>query len=127
MLFDTNFLIALQRERRRERGAAHAFLEAHRGESVRISVTVAGEYGEGFESFDDPACIGLLRLFEILNLTEETTRRYSAITRELRSKGQLIDTNDLWIAASALEHGETLVTRNVDEFRRVPGLCVISF
>ena len=127
MLFDTNFLIALQRERRREPGAAHAFLDAHRTESARISVTVAGEYGEGFDSFDDPACIGLLRLFEILNLTEETSRRYSAITRELRSKGQLIGTNDLWIAASALEHGETLVTRNVDEFRRVPSLSIISF
>ena len=127
MLFDTNFLIALQRERRREPGAAHAFLAAHAAEPVRISVTVAGEYGEGFESFDEPACIELLRLFEVLDLTQETSRRYATITRELRSKGQLIGTNDLWIAASALEHGETLVTRNVDEFRRVPGINVVAF
>ena len=127
MLFDTNFLIALQRERRREPGAAHAFLAAHAAEPVRISVTVAGEYGEGFESFDEPACIELLRLFEVLDLTQETSRRYATITRELRSKGQLIGTNDLWIAASALEHGETLVTRNLDEFRRFPRLNVVAF
>ena len=88
---------------------------------------MAGEYGEGFDSFDEPACIELLRLFEVLDLTEETARRYAAITRDLRSKGQIIGTNDLWIAASALEHGETLVTRNLDEFRRVAGLHVITF
>jgi|SRR6266478_1480656 len=127
MLFDTNFLIVLQWERRGQPGPAHAFLAANPTEAVRISVTVAGEYGEGFESFDDPACIGLLRLFEVLENTEATSRRYAAITRELRSKGQLIGTNDLWIAASALEYGETLVTRNVEEFRRIPGLNVVAF
>jgi len=127
MIFDTNFLIALQRERRRQPGPAHAFLEAHRAERVRIPATVAGEYAEGFESFDDPACVELLRLFELLDITGETARRYAAITRELRGKGQLIGTNDLWIAASALEHSETLVTRNADEFRRIPGLNVVTF
>jgi tRNA(fMet)-specific endonuclease VapC len=68
-----------------------------------------------------------VRLFEVLPLIEETARRYATITRVLREQGQLIGTNDLWIAASALEHGETLVTRNLNEFRRIPGLSVTDF
>ena len=32
--------------------------------------------------------------------------------------------NDLWIAAQALGLGLTVVTANVDEFSRVPGLGV---
>lgn len=127
MLFDTNFLIVLQRERRTQPGPAHDFLARHARERVRISVTVAAEYGEGFATFDDPACVGLVRLFEVLPLIEETARRYATITRVLREQGQLIGTNDLWIAASALEHGETLVTRNLNEFRRIPGLSVTDF
>ena len=39
----------------------------------------------------------------------------------LRRKGQLIPTNDVWIAASALEHGAALLTRDA-HFRHVEGL-----
>ncbi|MBC8011104.1 MAG: type II toxin-antitoxin system VapC family toxin, partial [Burkholderiales bacterium] len=47
--------------------------------------------------------------------------------RHLRTCGQLIGTNDLWIAANARAHGRPLVTNNTAEFTRVPGLDVRSF
>jgi len=34
--------------------------------------------------------------------------------------------NDLWIAASAVHHGLTLVTNNAKHFARVPGLTIIT-
>ena len=43
---------------------------------------------------------------------------------DLAAQGQLIEAHDLWIASACLSHGLTLVTRNLREFRRVPGFEV---
>ncbi|MBI2690300.1 MAG: type II toxin-antitoxin system VapC family toxin [Acidobacteria bacterium] len=47
---------------------------------------------------------------------------YGSIRTLLERDGLPIGGNDLMIAAIALAHDCTLVTRNVREFRRVPGL-----
>jgi tRNA(fMet)-specific endonuclease VapC len=44
----------------------------------------------------------------------------------LVAAGKSIDAHDLWIAATALVHGATVVTRNARHFKRVPGLEVLS-
>ena len=33
----------------------------------------------------------------------------------------------MWIAATAVVHGMGVVTKNVDEFSRVPGLTVVPY
>lgn len=45
----------------------------------------------------------------------------------LEKTGWIIGPNDLLIAAICLAHGVTLVTGNVSEFQRVPGLMVESW
>jgi len=42
----------------------------------------------------------------------------------LEKHGQSIGNNDLWIAAHAVSAGLILVTNNMGEFARVPGLRV---
>lgn len=42
----------------------------------------------------------------------------------LRRAGTLIGTHDMMIAATALAHGLTVVTRNTDEFRRIEPLAI---
>ncbi len=54
----------------------------------------------------------------------ETGRRYGEIRATLGRQGQLIGNNDVWIAAHALAANLTLVTGNVGEFSRVPGLVI---
>lgn len=49
---------------------------------------------------------------------------YGTIRADLAVRGQPIGGNDLMIAAIASTHDLTLVTRNVGEFSRVPGLRV---
>jgi tRNA(fMet)-specific endonuclease VapC len=49
---------------------------------------------------------------------------YAAIRARLEASGRPIGGNDYWIAAHALAAGCTLVTGNVQEFRRVPNLSV---
>lgn len=46
----------------------------------------------------------------IVNIDEETSDRYAAIINYLYSRGTPIPTNDLWIAASAMQHGLKVVT-----------------
>ena len=47
---------------------------------------------------------------------------YGAIRHRLEKIGQGIGHNDTWIAAHGLATGRTVVTNNVSEFGRVPGL-----
>jgi len=47
---------------------------------------------------------------------------YGVIREELERAGTPIGPNDLLIAATALAHDGTLVTHNIREFSRVPGL-----
>lgn len=43
-------------------------------------------------------------------LDEETAERYAMILGTLRKKGRPIPTNDIWIAACAMQHGAKLLT-----------------
>lgn len=60
---------------------------------------------------------------EIAALTDVTTQLYAAIYARLRAAGTPINTNDMWIAALALEHDKLLLTLDTD-FSRVPDLLV---
>ena len=60
----------------------------------------------------------------MLPLPEEAAAVYGTLRAALERKGQMIGNNDLWIAAHAKAAGLTLVTNNVREFKRVPGLKV---
>jgi tRNA(fMet)-specific endonuclease VapC len=131
LIFDTTFLIDVQRERAKAgseaAGPAHAFLEQHGAAIMQIPSTVLGEFAEGFADRDDPILQAVLDHCEILAVDRDTALMYGAVARDLRARGELIGTNDLWIAAAALRHGRALVTRNQDHFRRVPDLEILTY
>ena len=52
----------------------------------------------------------------------EAAGHYAEIRAELERRGELIGPNDLVIAATVRAVGAVLVTNNVSEFERVPGL-----
>lgn len=56
---------------------------------------------------------------EILAIDEITAERYATISDTLRRAGTPISPNDLWIAASALQHGLEILTFDSD-FEKVP-------
>ena len=51
---------------------------------------------------------------DILTIDAETSAFYAAISLSLRSSGTPIPTNDMWIAATAMQHGLELVTFDRD-------------
>ena len=63
----------------------------------------------------------------MLDFTIAAARVHAEIQAELMSKGEMIGAHDLIIAATALCHDFSLLTDNVKEFSRVPGLRVIPF
>jgi len=65
--------------------------------------------------------------FEILPVTVQVATIYATLASELRAGGNLIGTNDLWIASIALHRKCPLVTRNLDHFARIPELHLRSY
>ena len=62
----------------------------------------------------------------VLSVDEETAVRYAAIKDYLRREGTSIPTNDVWIAATAFQHGLRLQTLDA-HFLRVPQIIVDFF
>lgn len=60
----------------------------------------------------------------ILPLDLPVARSHARLWAELAAAGRLIGSHDLWLAASCIVHGLSLVTANRREFDRVPGLIV---
>ncbi|MBM3892268.1 MAG: type II toxin-antitoxin system VapC family toxin [Verrucomicrobia bacterium] len=127
MIYDTTFVIHLEREFRRKRpGPASAFLQAHPRDVPCISLVTVAEFAEGFEPHQEAACRAALKLYTVLDLDPDIAWRAGQLSRLLGRSGLPIGDNDLWIAATALHHQMPLVTRNTTHFQRIPGLIVIS-
>ena len=96
--------------------------------SFAISVIVAAELRYGAERRGSARLTkqlgAVLSAIEVLPLKEPADRLYGVIRSELERIGLPIGHNDLLIAAHARAAGAILVTNNVGEFTRVPGLTV---
>jgi len=128
MILDTTVLVDLQKELRRERpGPASRLLERSGDAPVFITFVTWMEFAEGFGDDDRLPCERFLSSFQILWPDCETAWRAARVSRSLRMSGAPIGDHDLWIAALALQHGRTVVSRNEQHFRRVPGLAFRAY
>lgn len=124
-LLDTNILIAALKGH----PAVRARLESTPLDSLRLSTVVLGELEFGAEKSayaerNRNRLAELTRRLALLGLDAETAACYGRIRSHLERLGTPIGANDLWIAAQAQRHGATVVTDNLREFERVPGLGV---
>lgn len=124
-LLDTNVLIALTKNRP---GLMDRLEVCPAGAILLSSVVVAEiEYGiaksvrqeHNRRVFDT-----LLSGFMVVTFDAMAAKRYGPLRAQLEHQGRLIGPYDLMIAAHALALDATLVTDNVGEFSRVPGLIV---
>jgi tRNA(fMet)-specific endonuclease VapC len=67
---------------------------------------------------------GILERFPLLQIDLATARAHARVWAELAVVGTLIGPHDLWLAATCIAHGLTMVTGNAREFERVPGLHI---
>ena len=95
-------------------------------DEVAVNLIAIGELYLGAELSADPG--ERLKIDELLDSLTllvddvDTARVYARLRTDLRRRGTPIPDNDLWIAAHALSLDAILVTDNVREFERVPGL-----
>ncbi len=125
MIFDSTFFVALHRELQRgEVGPAHRMLSEHPQEVPGMSEITRGELARGFVS--RVAWLDFCDRFVVFPFNDAVAWRAAVIFNDLRRRGVPTGENDLWIAATAVEADETLVTRNVKHFREIRGLRVIT-
>ena len=94
-----------------------------------ISIIVLGELEWGAclsdRKRDSLAAIhDFIGAIQVVELDADVARQYGELRAHLHAIGQPIGPNDLWIAAHALARNVPLITHNLAEFERVPGLTV---
>jgi tRNA(fMet)-specific endonuclease VapC len=127
-LIDASILIA------HERGKLdlESQIANRQGEKFCLSIVTASELLHGVHRAIQPEIRekrsrfveGVLAKFPLLDLDLPTARVHARLRAELAVAGAMIGPHDLWLAAVCLTHGLTMVTANVREFNRVPGLTV---
>lgn len=124
-LLDTHILSDLVRN---PQGMVAAQITRAGEDAVCTSIIVAAELRYGAiksNSVKLAECIDLiLSALEILPLETPADRLYASLRHHLRCQGTPIGPNDLLIAAHALAKDLTVITANIGEFSRVPGLQV---
>lgn len=124
IIIDTNFYTAFKKN------DAEAVALLKHAEYIGINAVILGELLAGFrcgsrekqnrlelDQFLDSARVATIAI------DDETAEFYAQVFSELRLKGRPIPSNDLWLAASALQHGLALATYD-DHFSAISGLLL---
>ncbi len=96
-------------------------------EGLAISLITYGEIYEGIFYGSNPqkhehGFRQFLRQADVLPFTKPIMKRFAHVRGRLRQTGSIIGQADILIAATALHHNLTIVTRNVRHFARIPNL-----
>ena len=124
-LLDTNILSELRRPRPEPK--VLAFIAAQPLERLYISIVTLAEIRFGIELLDDPTRRAELTdwlahkvrpMFErrMLPITEDVMLKWRLLVEEGRKVGHTFSQPDLIIAATAIHHGLTLVTRDRGDY-----------
>ena len=132
--FDTSFLIDLQDELVGERpGDAFAVMESlDEHELLAVSVHVISELRVGAELMKQPmrsheALDRFLSGFHVLYPDERFAATYGRLWVATNRRKRTVTAMDLLIATAAVIEDAPLVTRNVDDFSKIPGLRILSY
>jgi tRNA(fMet)-specific endonuclease VapC len=69
----------------------------------------------------------LLSDMVVLTQDEAVAERFGRLRAALLDAGRPAPSMDLWIAATAVEHGLTLITHNTADFGAIPGLTMTDW
>jgi tRNA(fMet)-specific endonuclease VapC len=125
-LLDTNTCVEYRRNR--NQGVIHR-VRGEPTQNIRLCSVVLGElYYGAFRSADPVKNLTILRRFvskfKSLPYDDDASEVYGIERVRLESAGTPIGPHDMPIASIALRHSLIVVTHNVSEFSRVPGLNV---
>lgn len=130
LIVDTGVFIQI--ERRKSQAALFDFL---RERAMVVSAITVSELFVGVHRADSEArrayrtgiVRSVLEALPVLPFTATTAEVHARVNADLMARGQMIGAHDLIIAATALEHGDDVLTTNRKEFERIAGLAVLDF
>jgi predicted nucleic acid-binding protein len=130
-LLDSNVISELRRPRPSAR--ARSFVASQRLEDLFVSTVTFAEIRYGIETVDDPIRRAELNdwllhrvrpMFDqrVLEVSEDVMLKWRLLVDDGRKVGHTFSQPDLIIAATALQHGLTVVTRDTSDYKlaRVP-------
>jgi predicted nucleic acid-binding protein len=124
LLIDTNVYVAFKRN---QADVIELFQQA---ESIAVNTIVLGELLAGFKGgVRETANRNELDQFldsprvTFFPLDESSADFFALVFNNLKQTGKPIPTNDIWIAASAMQHGRTLATLD-SHFSYIAGLSL---
>jgi tRNA(fMet)-specific endonuclease VapC len=129
LLIDTDLLVELERGE-----MSSEFEDALGDQSCAISVITVSELLHGVHRASDARRRTRRRAFvehllgglTAIPVTTPVARVHADIWAELSRRGNVPGAHDLWIGATAVAHGLDVVTHNLGDFRRIPGLRTIA-
>lgn len=128
MICDTTLLIDVLRN---DASAIRKVRELEQGGILLATTTVSVfELWRGLSGLDkekvELAC-EMLDQLKLYILDEKSAKKGGNVAHLLDRVGQEIDPEDAMIAGIAIEHHESVITRNVRHFKRVSGLVVETY
>jgi len=127
IMLDTSAYVGFKRN---EAEAVELIVNAER---IVFSPVVLGELLFGFrngsrfrKNMDDLNRFLAHESVKLFPIGKTTADRYSRIVMQLKQQGTPIPTNDIWIAAQAMEHGAELIASD-RHFEIISGLVCTSF
>jgi tRNA(fMet)-specific endonuclease VapC len=122
---DTNVLIAHKRAKKNDKDKTFLYQLTLEFYSFAISIITVYELLRGDNTDEDLYWKAMFSNMTILpfdfNCAEQAAKTY----KDLKQKGLLIETEDLLIGATALQHNLKLATANVKHFERINGLVLL--
>jgi tRNA(fMet)-specific endonuclease VapC len=120
LILDTNAVSALADG---DPAAVRVFL---RSGAASLPVIVLGEYRFGiaqsrnWNRYEEWLC-DFAANSQVLNIDQQTAAHYARIRLELKKSGRPIPSNDIWIAALALQHAQSIMSRDT-HFDAIKGI-----
>lgn len=125
MLIDTNIVVDLFR------GKENTLQNLNTLPNIYLPVIALGELYIGTSRVSNKGkhlkeLSDFLKSCTIVHINEETAKIYGSISTALYKKGKPIPTNDIWIAAIAIQNKFTLITGD-KHFSEIAGLKIKSW
>ena len=127
IILDTDILVNILRKK----NSGEQWKDFLKDKSIAFTTITAFELFLGAEiskKYDQnmKAIKSLVQQFPVLPLSIKSAYIAATIYSDLQKKGQMIELNDIYIAAVTLEHGAELATDNINHYQRVSQLKIIN-
>lgn len=105
------------------------YFKKYDSSNIAIPTIVVAELEFGAQNSDNyekrrKQYLEIIAPYKIIPFSKNEAVAYGKIREQLTKDGNIIGSNDMLIAATAVANNATLVTHNTDEFSRVYGLIL---